>query len=234
MRRFRKLLIPVATAGMLLAPVTVRADVVVGTFNGGGSVTLSGLSTATLFDFTTPLTANAPLDGIFSLIAPATLGSIQDVTVTPGAYAVASFITIAGYNFTLALIPAGSFSSAQCGAAAAPGQSCTVAGSALNFTNSNNGLGGLNSSLSFSFSGVVTTPAAQSFSYSGLLTSQIVGQSYQQLLATLAAGGTSNLHYSLSIAASNVTATPEPATVSLTATGLLGVAGFARRRRTRV
>jgi hypothetical protein len=209
--------------------MTSRADVIVGTFNGAGSVIMSGPTISNiLFDFST-IIAVPTLNGVFAPIAPGTIGAVQDVTVGSGAYAIPNFLTIAGYTFSLTGIPLGSYSSAQCFAAAAAGQTCSLAGSGLNFTNLDNGFGGLSTTLSFNFGGLVSAPFG-SYSYTGVFTSQLSNTSYQQLLSGLSQGATTPISYSLNIAAANVTTTPEPTTVSLMAGGLLALAGFVRRR----
>lgn len=228
----RSLTLRALGAALVFSATTAQAQIV-GTFNSVGSATFSGTPTNVAVSFAPPITAAVPtLDGIFAVIAPFSIGSIANVTVGSGASAIPSFITLSGFSFSLTNLAAGSFSSAACGAAAAAGQTCSLAGSGMNWSNVDNGSGGINSAAAFNFSGLVTTPGAQTYSYTGIFTQQFVGQSYQQVLAGL--GGGSQIappsSYSLNIQAVASTV-PEPATVALMATGLVAVAGVARRRR---
>src|SRR5690348_1317547 len=210
MQRLTTHFLRLAAVAALSMPAVARADVVVGEFNAAGSVGLTGPAfPMVMLSFTGPLIAVPTLNGIFAAIAPGTTGTIQSVTIGSGAFFIPNFLTVAGYTFSLLQVAAGSFSSAQCAAPPAPGESCSFPGSGMNYTDLANGAGGVNATLAFNFGGVVTTPAAQTFNYTGTFTSQLTGQSYQQAFAALAAGQEVPVSYSLNLLATvPSTATP--------------------------
>ena len=136
------------------------------------------------------------------------------------------------------LVP-GSFGSAQCGAPAAAGQTCTPVipgGSAIEFSNSSNGNGGLNAHAQFNVDVNAKNTATGEISTGvGTFSADFSNTSYQALLATIGSGGvvTSGEHGDFTITFNQV---PEPATTALVLGGfllLLGKVGMRRFNRSR-
>ena len=209
---------------------------VVGTFNASGSATIAkpptvgAPATITFTSSTTVGTSPTP-DGIFLPIAPGTTGITQTITVGSGAYSVPNFFQIAGYTFSITNVTPGNYASTSCSDPAAAGQTCTIPGTPFNLVNTAAG-GGLNSTLSFSVSGLVTVPSATTYDYSATFTSQFTS-SYQQVINEMDSGGTAPNSYSVVLQATQpgVTTTPEPTTFAMLGSGLLGLVGMVRVRR---
>lgn len=138
-------------------------------------------------------------------------------------------------NLMITFIALGSFSSAQCFLAPAPGQSCTLSsaqvpgGSPFMFTNtSSNGTTVDGSSATWTMRGVT---ADHQTTWSGVWTSQF-NTSYQTVLASFfGPGGSVTNSYSASVVlpAPGIAAVPEPGTWTLLGTGLMLLcAGLAR------
>lgn len=226
----------VARGAGLIVAFAVAAQVaegqVVGAFNGAGSasfVKAPGVGQPIEINFNSPLIAVPVLDGIFATLAPGNTGTLQNVAVGTGVYNLPGFIQIVGYSFALNNVVPGSFSVADCFLAAVAGQTCTFPGTPFNFANVSNGHGGINTTLAFNLSGVVTTPSANSYDYSAIFTSQFTNTSFQSMYNTMESGGTIPVSYSLSIQATapeDITTTPEPATLAMLGPGLLGLGAF--------
>ena len=115
-------------------------------------------------------------------------------------------------------IPLGVFGSTDCTSAPAIGQTCTPpvpGGSPFSFTNTNNGTGGISSSVTFDFSGVTSDGLS---TWSGIFTSQF-NVPFQTVLANLASNGSITDSYSGSNLV--ITMVPEPGALTLMAVGLV-------------
>lgn len=214
------------------APIT-------GTVNISGSLT----DTGTMLDFTPPVgppngsfvVSNLGNTGTFATLSN-TAGLIMDLNVgtepvgTP--IDVPGFITFAASPTTrldLTFIQPGDFSSAQCGAAPAPGQTCTPppgfggapGPNAIDLTNTQTGSAAL-----IALNGnAVNTATGETSTWVGTLSAQFTVP-YQTLLGEIAAGTPVSTSYSATF--TTTAAVPEPVPSILVGSGLVGL--FALRR----
>ena len=197
--------------GILLASNTAGSVITISNSSlasvGSGSITVAAGSTGTFL----------PLVGM--------TGSIASANNTPGPQSITNYINFGPPGFNLTSINPGVLGSAQCGAAPAPGQACTPAGSIFNL---NNNVG--NFSVQWTVQGNFIGTLGEVTPYTGIFTTQIAGN-YQQFISGLAAGGTFEVPYSMTFSVSPPTQTPEPATLLLISTGLVGIAVKVKRRK---
>jgi len=122
---------------------------------------------------------------------------------------------------------------AACSLPAAAGQQCTPEISPgnpgpFNFKNTTDPItGGLDTTAQFTFSGVTADGAAK---FSDTFSVTFIGQSFQDVLATLASTGSVSHGYSSNELTIVNATTPEPGSMVLIGTGLIGLAAFLRRR----
>ncbi len=222
---------PLSLAIALVASAgTTQAAPIIGTFDIAGSVTVSGTS----LDFG----SNGAADGLFFITGGtgyfsgysaglANAGDLRDLSVPPGVVNVTHFVDFllgprSGFFIDMTFLTPGG--GPACPPGAPVGASCTVAGSPLLITRS----GANNTTVTMSFSGIATNGPDSGFA-SGVFTAQFLGQTPEQLLAVIAAGGTVTTSYSATL---GVSATPEPASVATSVMGL-GLMGFGLWRRRR-
>lgn len=143
-----------------------------------------------------------------------------------------NFTVLAGLpSLDINFIPLGNGGTAGCSVPASgtvPPQTCTPpipGGSPITFQNNNVGGAVTGSSATWTFSGVTSDGESE---WTAIFTSQFVGQSYQNVLATLASVGHVTASYSANVTVSVI---PEPGTVLTGGLGALLALLFYRRRR---
>jgi hypothetical protein len=178
---------------------------------GGVPTTMNGTDAATITNMVSPPETVGPPPFAPSLFLSAFLGGITtqlDLT----------FINPGVDGNTAACNPA---------SVAAGGQVCTPTGSLFNLQN----LDATSSTVGWKVSGVTSDSTSL---WTGTFTSQFNNQTLQQILGTLATTGfvTNSFSGNISLTppAPPPTGTPEPASVFMIGTGLLGLAAFLRRR----
>jgi hypothetical protein len=203
--------------------------------------------TATSTTFPGNFSVNAGSTGIFGPLN-GTTGSLQTLNYASQplnqALLLSNFVTLPGSDYALDLTfrPLGTFSSAACGLAAAPGQVCTPTEVSLITPNNPQGLSDLNLtnginqvSISFDATGELRQISTGDTSpFTGIFTVQIAGQSYQSILATLGSGGTVSTTYSATFTADapgSPAPVPEPASLLMLGSGIAGIMGYRRTKR---
>lgn len=129
-------------------------------------------------------------------------------------------------EFYLTQVFGGVGGTASCVAAPAAGQTCTPAGSSVTLLN---GAGG-NSSATITMQGLARRISTDEFSDLQIVFTSQFNTPFQDVLATLASGGTVSNTFAASFTAS-IQAVPEPVASVLVGSGLLALGLLRRRRR---
>jgi len=220
----RRLLLvtPIITLFLCFSAGRVAADPVTGILlasNNAGGVML--ITSGHLQPFGNIVVAGGSTGTFLPLVGMT--GSIASANNTPGPQSITNYINFGPPGFNLTSINPGVLGSAQCGAAPAPGQACTPAGSIFNL---NNNVG--NFSVQWTVQGNFIGTLGEVTPYTGVFTTQIAGNYQNQFLSILQGGGTITTSYSATFTAAP---TPEPATLLLISTGLAGITAYIKRRK---
>jgi hypothetical protein len=233
--RYRILLIVCTFA--LFCGGTVHATALSGTFNMSGNfgITSSSVSFSSSMspfiaaEFTLSLGTGSfvGLDGTNDVNSIS--GAVNPVGTPFAPTVFISFPSTTDPTLDLNFITAAIDPSTDCSLAPAPAQTCTptaVSGQILHMLTLQNNAGGT-SSASWVVSGVTSDGLS---SWNALFSAQFTVP-YQTLLSDIEAGGTVTDTYSASvIVTQNVSPTPEPGTLILFGSGLLGLVGVLRRK----
>lgn len=235
----RRLALLIAIGLVFVAAESAHADITVGTFNIGGSVTFTP-NAITWKNSISPFTADeaniGPTPtGIYSALSGTTV-TISDLNfgIEPVglSFSAQPFISFDAAPFLSALhinyIFQGIYTAAGCSAnPPAAGQTCTPTGSPLSLVN-NGPANNITSTAVWVVSGV---SADGTYTWNGMFTS-VFPDPFQTELAGFLPGGPGSITntYSATITVNQPTNAPEPSSLLLLGSGLAGVAGLARRK----
>jgi len=213
-------------------PLAARADLLEGVLNITGTADLSATGVTFLGDEFSVNGPAAAQQGDFISLA-GTTGTIEDLTEPVSSVLnVPDFITFAAepnISITLTSLYAGFDGAAGCTVSpAAPGQICTPPLSPLNFQNTFAG----GSTVSFGLAGTeVDSITGNTTPIIGQFTLPFANQNFQQLLATIASGGTVTTSFAAQFATPPVSNVPEPSTLIVLMVVLGAMVGISRIHR---
>jgi len=251
----RAALVALAATVMPVAAESAAAQLAPGstlTFSGAANATDLG-SPGVLLEFLGPVTLDPAgfTRGFASLGRPGgpRAATIADFVVGVGPQPVRGMLQVGQFRFDLASLPSGSYGQDECYVMPAIGQRCTpfqfpgydVSPFYLENASTPGTDGMFTALIAFDVAGTVTT-GGKTQTFRGTIGTTFVGASFQEALAGLEAYGLEGVPFTgrfvvdgprplVAAALAAPTVTPEPGTVMLVATGLLGVAGVAARRR---
>ena len=217
----------------LTAALPVHATMISGQFNFSGTLRALGDFQFNFFPLGSPtgnvlLGASGFTDNFVG--AEGTLGAIKDQSSPPGPANVPNFFFLAAlptYNFTLTTVNPGIFGGGQCFVAAAAGQTCTVPGSIVNFTN----LTAKSSTASYVLEGTVSDGSGDPASkFIATFSASFANQSYQQLGILFAQQKFIDTTFAVDVNVIPPSLVPEPSSMLLLGGGLSLLGLIARRR----